>query len=663
MAYKIITPNASFIQFSPITGRDCLDDIGFSLPEYGNFNVAFQFAIINGDDTLIDINTAFYIGICTPAGVFKWRLGSCTPICFETHITTPDPVVYSSAQYGNTIKENPGNVPMSRVEFRNNLLAFFDLKSKIVGEDIVFEECCVTTIKVLDAEGNAFPVNRYYKNLFVDINSEMTVGSGDIVAIGECYCYCITDENNNIIAKSNNFKRTGKACFYALVRYRNNENNFNFEYEPDSTDIYNRLTLPFFLSKSQPKLQKKIYRKSNGKNLILSAVLDKQLELLTDWMPEFFHDRLTIAMIHDVFEVFENNSTWTGYVIDEDYQIEWDENPIDRGQGKAKLKKQLYYITNDSCGVGGDCCLPPYVELLSYSENAVTFRLFPTIKYRQYELRVRKYGQQNWGNPVGIFIQSATPFVWTYEHNLNSEKIEYQWRVLCGESYSDYTLSQVTGGSEDLCAPPDIIGIIQMPTAFVGEFYSYAIDMTGDAPFTLENVIKPSWMNIQVITQEQNGEVTRIQLLFTGTPDVGGIDVPVSLDIINCDGANNYHMSTVMNVALKGNHFGPTEFIGDSVSYDNENATLIGVPGAVLTIQVVNYVNTNDGTLKVNGSQVFLNNTFTVTLDANGQGMFNARIDGYSDKRGTVILGKFQITATTSGSITTPDSFQISKVF
>jgi len=110
--------------------------------------------------------------------------------------------------------------------------------------------------------------------------------------------------------------------------------------------------------------------------------------------------------------------------------------------------------------------------------------------------------------------------------------------------------------------------------------------------------------------------------------------------------------------------FGATDFISGDSSSDYESKHVQGAPGSVVTIEVTSYTNTNSGGhLQVNSSDVFLSNTFTVTLDAGGLGSFNASITGDASDTGTVVMGTFTIISTAIGSVSGTTTYTISKIF
>jgi hypothetical protein len=88
---------------------------------------------------------------------------------------------------------------------------------------------------------------------------------------------------------------------------------------------------------------------------------------------------------------------------------------------------------------------------------------------------------------------------------------------------------------------------------------------------------------------------------------------------------------------------------------------LKGEAGATITITVVNITQTDAGFyFKVNNLAKLATETYTVVLDANGDGSYTFKLGGVT-VHGKVILVNVQITATTIGIIGTPDTAQYSK--
>ena len=104
-------------------------------------------------------------------------------------------------------------------------------------------------------------------------------------------------------------------------------------------------------------------------------------------------------------------------------------------------------------------------------------------------------------------------------------------------------------------------------------------------------------------------------------------------------------------------------------SFYEERMNIEGAAGATVSVQIIQFINTNDDPLTV-GNGLFVNNLrrdlnfiFTVTLDGTGNGSFLAKVKGNPVNTGTVMLGKFQIIGVSTGTIGSPNTKQISKTF
>jgi hypothetical protein len=131
------------------------------------------------------------------------------------------------------------------------------------------------------------------------------------------------------------------------------------------------------------------------------------------------------------------------------------------------------------------------------------------------------------------------------------------------------------------CTAVAITGSPNLPNGNVGTPYSFTFSLTGTAPFSLIDIVKPSWMTVPTL-------VTGNSFTISGTPNVTGTNVPVSFKIFNCsnseeaDFADTINVTTTcVNVAVSGSPDLPDAFIGESYSYD---ITLTGTAPYVLNV-------------------------------------------------------------------------------
>lgn len=111
----------------------------------------------------------------------------------------------------------------------------------------------------------------------------------------------------------------------------------------------NRIRLPFKISKPQFPEDKTVYRFANGQRKTLSVVVNKTYAGETDYMPEKWHQRLTIALAHDNITI-EGDKYLGGVSKDGDYEIAWPDF-LDYPTGKAAFSVFVtpFDNTNSNC--------------------------------------------------------------------------------------------------------------------------------------------------------------------------------------------------------------------------------------------------------------------------------------------------------------------------
>jgi len=86
-----------------------------------------------------------------------------------------------------------------------------------------------------------------------------------------------------------------------------------------------------------------VYEKSNGGIVKLSATLKDKRIFLTDYLPKYFHEKLSLAFMHDNL-LIDGES----FVKNSEYQL----TPIDRfslSQGSTTLSRSNYNYVNSNC--------------------------------------------------------------------------------------------------------------------------------------------------------------------------------------------------------------------------------------------------------------------------------------------------------------------------
>jgi len=499
------------------------------------FKAAFQFAIENDDHTPVTPDVEIFTAICSSACVFKARIRSCSPLCFQTRILFPgDAANLQTITYGTAIQTY--NRLVTRGEFIQIMEDDFGVSLVDKVDYLLLKECCITEFEIVYKDDSdttlTVEIGRFYDLLY----SGGDVGMDGKVAIDECYRYCITDADNNVIACSNLFKRAAEDCFLSVIRFNNNEDAFGFQYVQG---IYQVITLPFFVSKPQYPTTKKVYKRSNRYIQTLAASVEKEWPFKTDWMPDYLHQSFVMAMNHDTFQIFFKNE-WAGFAADPDYKIEWVERPVDAGQGTGKFKQQLYNYVNDSCGNNTNCCNPPAVEVLDKTDDAVTFKLYPTLLTNVFDIRIREFGATDWQAPIAVVAPGYLPFEFTLGLTVYPFTVfEYQWRSVCNNVPGEWGIIKRLGEGDGSCVPASFSVDNVLPDAAVGVPYHVEIPISGTPPFAIFHTVKPEWMVANIVADK---------LVFDGVPDVANTDVNVDIAINNCGLLVSAHFKDTIDV-------------------------------------------------------------------------------------------------------------------
>lgn len=101
-----------------------------------------------------------------------------------------------------------------------------------------------------------------------------------------------------------------------------------------------------------------------------------------------------------------------------------------------------------------------------------------------------------------------------------------------------YIAPQISSTCPQPCVPPTIVAGSNMSNGTSGSTYLHEVILSGDTPFTLSNIVKPSWATVTV---------SGITVTITGTASVGN-NIPVSFDITNACGTINF--SDTFNVPV-----------------------------------------------------------------------------------------------------------------
>lgn len=175
---------------------------------------------------------------------------------------------------------------------------------------------------------------------------------GNLTLGATVYTATVAANTDSLVACSNCFVYKSDTCFTTVLKYRNNENAFGFNYELEE-DFYNKVRVGMYLDRPQPITNKNVFRYSDGSYKMLSAVFEKQYEGHVDYYDEQRHFAIAIAMKHDELFMAQNDDTeFTGYSCEDAYEIGWLNRPglnVDSAPATFKVKETPFYEENSNC--------------------------------------------------------------------------------------------------------------------------------------------------------------------------------------------------------------------------------------------------------------------------------------------------------------------------
>lgn len=158
--------------------------------------------------------------------------------------------------------------------------------------------------------------------------------------------------------QTNCFYKTSNKCFTSRIWYRCDEDSFGFIYTEDYTEdmerkeMFQSIRLPFHLKAPQFPVKRNVFVKSNGERKKLSASIQNEYNLITDYMFKDWHEKLVVALEHDTILIENIDSGFNGQTVshEADYQVDWQEFlNYPTAPGKTKLMKTPYYNKNTNC--------------------------------------------------------------------------------------------------------------------------------------------------------------------------------------------------------------------------------------------------------------------------------------------------------------------------
>lgn len=360
----IRSPYNSFVDFNTDL-TDCSGNTRQArLPVIDNFGIKFQIKV---EDELLPTDTILYAGVCSVDCETIYDPDyEVIPVCPRYkfigtggHALSDDdfPILIGSYTPPPGQPELPEGT-YSKDEFLSLLSQYYEF----IFPGLDFIDCCeVPTISgiIVFYNGAGFAkeldLNIYYGYGYV--NFPTTDVSG-IVGAGECFRYCIMDESKTVLNCSSLFYRETNDCYTSVVNYYNEENGYDFKYvtydDNGTTKITeNQIRVPFYLRRPGFSIDENVFRQSNQVRKRTSTQIDKTWQGVVGYLSDLQHEKLVIALKHDVVNV-ENAFSQVNQRMSQEgeYTINWPDEGINAllNPGEFSIYDYTQSYSNNNCG-------------------------------------------------------------------------------------------------------------------------------------------------------------------------------------------------------------------------------------------------------------------------------------------------------------------------
>ena len=178
---------------------------------------------------------------------------------------------------------------------------------------------------------------RFYSSFVVPIN--LTAGACYYLAVVDATDSTVKYLSNKLIA-SNSIKSNMK-----LIRYRNDKNILNFNYESLST-LYNQFVIELAVIQSQYPTTRIGYDLVSGAFKEVRSTAGVNKKFITRSYNSDNHEAFNAATIHNTYQISEDGD-WTTYTRtdDADYSVDWVDE-FELAHGEITLQKDTTFASS-----------------------------------------------------------------------------------------------------------------------------------------------------------------------------------------------------------------------------------------------------------------------------------------------------------------------------
>jgi hypothetical protein len=470
MAIAISSVKFSFHRFEPVH---------YLLPAYRAFDAAFQFNV----DGYLAIESLLFLGVCNNAGmVIPAFSGVIQASILAYKYKIPNSIfnltqftLYSIASNDRTVNYN--SIP-TYTEFKQIMFDDFGYQ---IGVDNTF------VTKGLDEIVITWAV---ITTPIVENTLQPFWGRGYVAAIGDliypwfkpgdCFSYCIIDEDGIVVGRTNKLKVVAKDTFTSLVSYRNNEDAYGFLYR--APDTINKVRLKLYLSRPQWPEKKSVYIKSDGYHKLLASFIEEQYELRTEHIPAKLHRFIKMAFAHDqvIIDCPSLDETPVEIINSDSYNPTWDADlDLTESQGKSTITVAAFGYTNSNCEKPGGDCSPPLMTIGEVTDTSVNLGFQIPGYINKILLNYRKVGDPFWQT---VQIPAATTYLLL--DLFSAAEYEIKAASDCGDGFGSFgRLKTFTTTGVSSCTAPNTLTMTGPDDSGT---YSFTVNLPLPAPANID---------------------------------------------------------------------------------------------------------------------------------------------------------------------------------
>lgn len=216
-----------------------------------------------------------------------------------------------------------------------------------------------------DGFSNGF--KKVYTGWNAVLNSRLLISTTNFntLNVGDCFNICLwkTATALNVpyaepvwskVGCSGCFFKSDEDCYTSILKVQQNEVSMGFYNDGTAnfTSFYNSVRVPIYAHSPQYNTVKKVYRKSDGTQKKLAALMTEVYEVESEHLHKKLHSKIAISLEYDTV-IFTNEKAGLDAAPimfeKENYKISWNEPLFETGKANFEIINTLFNESNTNC--------------------------------------------------------------------------------------------------------------------------------------------------------------------------------------------------------------------------------------------------------------------------------------------------------------------------